>query len=109
MKPPEPDDGLDALFRENDGYIEDAGFTARVVTALPPRRRAWMRPMILFGAMLVGFALLAWMLPPLKEIFVVERGGGFTLSTHSLLILAAGIVVVTSLFWGLFAVVRWED
>ena len=40
MNPPETNDPLDALLREQDKYIEDNGFTARVVAALPRRRRA---------------------------------------------------------------------
>ena len=59
MNPPENQDPLDALLRHDDAYVEDRGFTERVLTALPPRRRSWLRPAILLGSVLIGFALLA--------------------------------------------------
>lgn len=61
--PPGADDALDALLREPEPYLPDEGFTARVMSALPPRARAsrW-RPVILAAAALLaclvaGFAL----------------------------------------------------
>ncbi len=63
MNPPETNDPLDALLREQDKYIEDNGFTARVVAALPRRRRAWLRPVILMGAVAIGSVLAVGWLP----------------------------------------------
>ena len=50
MNPPEENDPVDALLREQNSYVEDGGFTARVIQSLPRRRRAWLRPVILLGA-----------------------------------------------------------
>ena len=109
MKQPEPGDALDALLQADDNYVEDAGFTARVISALPPRRRrAALRPAILLGATLIGFALLAWLLPPVKSL-VTFSNGGVAFAKQSLVLLGIGVVVVASLFWGLIAAVRWDD
>jgi hypothetical protein len=51
------------LLREQDKYIEDNGFTARVVAALPCRRRAWLRPVLLLGAVAIGSVLAVLWLP----------------------------------------------
>jgi hypothetical protein len=51
------------LLREQDKYIEDNGFTARVVAALPRRRRAWLRPVLLLGAVAIGSVLAVLWLP----------------------------------------------
>jgi hypothetical protein len=64
MNPPEPNDPLDALLREENRYIDDNGFTSRVVSALPkPRRRARPRVMLLLGATCVGSVLAIFWLP----------------------------------------------
>ncbi len=41
--PPEPSDWLTAALREDEGLADD-GFTARVMSALPPRRTLRARP-----------------------------------------------------------------
>ena len=63
MNEPPTDDSIDALLREEPGYIEDQGFTARVISALPPRRRlAWFRPALILGATLLSLALaILWL------------------------------------------------
>lgn len=110
MKPTDANDPLDALLQENDPYVEDNGFTARVIDALPPRRRrAWLRPAILLGAAIIGFAVMAWWLPSLTFIYNVDSTGAFTINVESLFTLAALLVVLASLSWGLFAAVEWED
>lgn len=53
---------LNELLRESDVYIEDNGFTERVMVGLPPPRRAsrWRRPILLGStllACLVGLVL----------------------------------------------------
>lgn len=57
------EDLLDRQLREAAPYIEDAGFTARVLTRLPaPRRKTELaRPLILIGATLLA-SLLAYIL-----------------------------------------------
>jgi hypothetical protein len=68
-----PDQELDDLLRRAfTGAVEDDGFSARVMRALPVRRRP--RPWLLSGAALAG-GLLAWwaLLPsPLLQQFARE-------------------------------------
>ncbi len=61
-RPPTDQDWLDELLG-NDDYIEDKGFSARVMGTLPPRAPspAWRRPILLaatFLACLVGVVIL---------------------------------------------------
>jgi hypothetical protein len=110
MNPPESNDPLDALLSENDAYVEDHGFTARVLTSLPPRRRrSWLRPAILLGTTLVGFLLMAWWLPGLRDVFVANPSEGLSPNAQLFLVLGALFAAAASLFLGLFAVLRWED
>ena len=50
------DETLDRQLREATPYIDDDGFTARVMTRLPAMRREpqWLRAMIIFGLALLG-------------------------------------------------------
>src|SRR5260370_24466504 len=90
MNPPETNDPLDTLLRENDAYVEDHGFTARVLTALPPRRRrSWLRPAILLGATMIGFLLLAWWLPGLRDVFAASPSEGLSPNAQLFLVLCA--------------------
>jgi hypothetical protein len=50
---PERPDPFDALLRESEAHIPDDGFTARVLTALPPRRR--------FDPLRLGLFAAAWL------------------------------------------------
>jgi uncharacterized membrane protein YcjF (UPF0283 family) len=106
-----PEDPLDALLRESDGYLEDNGFTQQVMAALPRRRRSWLRPAILLGAATVGFALIAWWMPPLRKLIVREPQGGLSvqLTRQTLLAIAALVIAAGSLVWSIFAAVKWED
>ena len=54
MNSPETNDPVDALLRAQNTYLDDHGFTARVSRALPRRRRAWLRPVILLSATAIG-------------------------------------------------------
>jgi hypothetical protein len=52
------EDLLDARLRDEAAYIDDAGFTARVVQKLPARPvRHWLRAMILLGVTLAASAI----------------------------------------------------
>ena len=55
----------DLLRRDAANALPDAGFTGRVLQALPPRRRAaaWWRPLLVMGSAVVGCALAAWLSP----------------------------------------------
>ena len=50
------DETLDRQLREAMPYIDDEGFTARVMTSLPVARREprWLRAMILIGLAILG-------------------------------------------------------
>jgi hypothetical protein len=110
MSPPESNGPLDALLRENDAYVEDQGFTARVMTALPPRRRrSRLRPALLLGATVIGFLLLAWWLPGLRDVFAASPSEELSPNVQLFLVLGALFAAAASLFLGLFAVLRWED
>lgn len=63
---PLDEDQIDALLRQSEHYIDDDGFTNRVMSALPPPRRH-LRPWILFGATLLG-ALVAFIFSPGADI-----------------------------------------
>lgn len=57
-------DWLDDVLKEGPRYIEDNGFSARVVSALPRRKqRAWVRTAVLGGAAVAGCALGLVLLP----------------------------------------------
>jgi len=63
------EDWLDKELREAAPYIDDAGFTARVLQQLPPPRRSRD---LLRAAILLGMTLLASVLA-----YVVSGGGRF--------------------------------
>jgi hypothetical protein len=60
-------DDIDKLLRDDArARLPDNGFSARVLTALPPRapaRRAWLRPALVFGSAALG-SVLAVVLAP---------------------------------------------
>lgn len=111
MPQPESNDPLDSLLREHDSYVEDNGFTARVMTSLPRRPRSWLRPAILCGAALLGLALLFWLMPVVSEAFNPEANGRtFVLfNLQSILTLLAVLLSSASLGWGIFKALQPEE
>jgi hypothetical protein len=69
MKQVNQEDWLDQKLREAAPYIDDAGFTARVLQQLPPPRRTHD---LLRAAILLGMTLVASVLA-----YVVSGGGRF--------------------------------
>jgi hypothetical protein len=63
---------LDRLLEAKDDYLEDAGFTDRVLAAMPPRRnRGRLRVLILTSSTLVSclFVLFVWPgLEPIRDV-----------------------------------------
>jgi hypothetical protein len=61
------DDKLDLLLRADAGQvISDAGFSARVLAALPPARapaRAWLKPALVLGSSALGSVLAVAFVP----------------------------------------------
>ncbi|HUP30164.1 MAG TPA: hypothetical protein VM122_08335 [Usitatibacter sp.] len=58
---------IDTLLRDDArAALDDAGFTARVMGALParaPQPRAWLRPVLVMGSAAVGSALAVALAP----------------------------------------------
>jgi hypothetical protein len=63
MTAPDADDWLDDVLRAGDDYIADDGFTARVMSSLPPPAALpkWRRPAVvaLWGVAAAGLAVAA--------------------------------------------------
>jgi anti-sigma factor RsiW len=88
------EDWLDRELREAAPYIDDEGFTARVLQQLPPPRR---RHELLRAAILLGMTLLASVLA-----YVVSGGGRFvSVTLEHLAALPALWVFVLALASGL--------
>ena len=108
MNPPETNDPLDALLREQDKYIEDNGFTARVVAALPRRRRAWLRPVLLPGVVAFG-SVLAVLWLPWGELPALDSSALLSLDSQVLMPWVLVISVMACLLWGAISAIEWED
>jgi hypothetical protein len=108
MNPPETDDPLDALLREQNQYVEDDGFTTRVIKILPRRRRMWLRPALLLGATAVGSALaVLWL--PWGNLPVLDLSAFLSPNSQVLLPWVLVFAVVGSLIWSAIAALQWED
>jgi hypothetical protein len=109
-KSPDASDPLDALLGEPEAHLPDDGFTARVLTSLPPCRgfdgvrlalfaAAWLAGVVILLAHLsaVGAALTA---------FVQHARHG---EVTALLALAPVVLVIGSLIWALasWALEEW--
>jgi len=111
MNQPEAEDAIDALLREQNNHLDDAGFTARVIKSLPRRRawrRMWWRPAILLtatgaGSVLAGIWLPWGNLAPLVSVSAllsnpqVGLAWGATLSL--VVALTWGVVSSLAPFW----------
>lgn len=107
MNPPDANDPLDALLREQNNYIEDNGFTTRVVSALPRTpRHEWVRTVILLGATGVGYVLAIFWLPweNIANVFV-----SFSLDSQTLMGCAVFLAIAGSLVWGLVTALSSEE
>jgi hypothetical protein len=105
MDPIIDDDTLDRQLRDAVAYIDDQGFTARVMASLPAPRREprWLRPMILLGVTVLGSAVA----------YLLSGGGRFVrqgvveLSSFPiwlLLVLAFGCGLLVGAFAVIFAI-----
>jgi hypothetical protein len=104
MNPPDTHDPLDSLLREQNTYIDDSGFTARVLAGLP-RRRAWLRPALLLGATAMGYFLALWWMPwSLLNPSVLLSFNAQALLAYGLLLVIGG-----SLVWGVIAALGCEE
>jgi hypothetical protein len=109
MNQPEPNDPLDALLRDQNRYIEDDGFTSRVIASLPRRRSYfWLRPFLLLGATTIGFVLaILWL--PWKNLPVLDSSALLSPNSQVLLPWVLVLSVMASLVWGITAAIQLED
>jgi hypothetical protein len=109
MNAPEEMDPLDALLREQNTYIDDGGFTARVIAALPQRRRhSWLRPALLLGAAAIGAALaIRWL--PWESLPPLDLSALLSLDFQVLTPWPSVLLVVVSILWAVMAAVQWDD
>ena len=108
MNSPEENDPLDALLREQISYIDDGGFTARVVQSLPPRRRAWLRPVFLLGATVIG-SMLAVLWVPWRSLPALDLSAFLSPNPQVLMPWVLALAVIGSLLWSAVAALQWED
>jgi hypothetical protein len=82
------DDAFDAFMRDEAPYLDDAGFTARVVCQLPARNRhRSLRGIILIGVALLA-SMIAYMLSD-RGLFVREEIARLSLLSPMVIMLAA--------------------
>jgi hypothetical protein len=106
MNPPDTNDPLDALLRERNTYIDDNGFTARVLAALPQRRsRVWLRPTLLLGTTAIGYVLAIRWVP----WNLLNPSTLLSLNSQALLAYGLLLAIVGSLLWGVIAALGWEE
>ena len=106
MNPPDTNDPLDARLREQNTYIDDNGFTGRVMAALPRRRRhAGLRRAVLLGATAIGYFLALWWMPWtfLKPTVLLS------FDTQALLAYGLLLTIGGSLISGVIAALGWEE
>jgi ABC-type multidrug transport system permease subunit len=109
MNQPEAKDPLDALLREQNPYVEDNGFTTRVISALPHRRsRFRLRQIFLLGATALG-SVLAVLWLPWENLPVLNWSALLSPNSHVLLPWVLVLSVVGSLIGAFIAAVQWED
>jgi hypothetical protein len=108
MNSSQENDPLDALLREQNSYIDDGGFTARVVQSLPRRRRAWLRPAFLLGATVIG-SVLAVLWVPWSSLPALDLSAFLSPNPQVLLPWVLAVAVVGSLLWSVVAALQWED
>ncbi|MGA2684524.1 MAG: hypothetical protein ABSF51_05685 [Verrucomicrobiota bacterium] len=109
MNPLKINDPLDTLLREQNQYIEDNGFTARVVSALPLRRaRFWTHQTFLL-AVTVGGAVLAVRWLPWENLPAFNWSALLSLNSHLLVPWAVIVSVVGALVWAAVSAVQEED
>ena len=119
MNQPEKADPVETMLREQNQYVNDDGFTARVMAALPRRRsRAWVRPTVLLGAAAIGSVLAVWWLP-WENLPSLDWSALVSLNSRALTPtsdLMSGLMpwvtilaVATSIVWAVVAAVQWDD
>jgi len=108
MNQPEENEPIDVLLREQNAHVDDNGFTGRVLAALPPRRREWLRPALLLGATAISSALaVRWL--PWESLSLPDSSTLMSLNSQVLTPWLLVLLVVASLTWAVTAAMQWED
>lgn len=108
MNRPEDLDPIDALLREQNNHIDDDGFTNRVLMALPPRRRIWVRPLFLLGAAAIGSVLaIRWL--PWDNLSAPDLSALLSLNPQVLMPWLVVFSVAAALVCAVVAAVQPED
>jgi hypothetical protein len=109
MNGPEKDDGIDALLRDQNTYVDDGGFTARVIAALPRHHRRFrLRSALLTGAAAVGAALaICWL--PWGNLTLPHTSALLALDAKVLMPWMSVLLVAASVLWAAMAAIQWED
>ncbi|HTS16329.1 MAG TPA: DUF5056 domain-containing protein [Verrucomicrobiae bacterium] len=108
MNQPETGDAVEKLLREQNQYVNDDGFTARVVAALPRRRRSWLRQIVLLGAAAIG-SILAVQWLPWGSLLSLDSSALLSLSFQVLVPWMTMTVVVISIAWAVVAALQWDE
>jgi hypothetical protein len=109
MNPPENNDPFEAWLREQHPHVDDAGFTARVVSALPRQRVPFrLRPVLLLGTAAVGSVLAAFWLP-WASLPALSASALLSLNVQVLWPWTMVLLVVASLTWAVVAAIQAED
>jgi Domain of unknown function (DUF5056) len=108
MNPPENNDPLDALLREQNQYVADDGFTKRVISSLPRRHSRWSSQFFLLGAAIIGWIAAAlWLLK--DNLPPINASSLYSLDSQALWPWAIVLCVAASLTWAVVAAIQWED
>jgi hypothetical protein len=109
MNMPEEKDPMDVLLREQNTYVDDGGFTSRVIAALPQRRRhSWLSPALLLGAAAIGTVLaVRWL--PWESLPPLDLSALFSLDSQALMPWLSVVLVASSIAWTIVAAVQWDD
>jgi hypothetical protein len=109
MNTPEEKDPLDTLLREQNAYVDDGGFTARVMAALQQRQRhSWLQPALLLGAAAIGAALaIRWL--PWESLPPLDLSAMLSLDLQVLTPWMSMLLVAASIAWAVMAAVQWDD
>ena len=106
----EQNDPLDELLREADAYLPDNGFTARVLTALPARRKhSWRRFAVLAAALLGAGILAAWQLPAVLAVVGPLPWRWSAIQWQNVITLVPFLAALASLGWVIFTVANEEE
>jgi|SRR5580700_6905965 hypothetical protein len=109
MNAPEDKDRMDVLLHEQNAYVDDGGFTSRVMATLPQRRRySWLSPALLLGAAAVGMGSAVWWLP-WASLPPLNLSALLSLDSQVMAPWISVLLVVACIAWTVTAAVQWDD